>query len=51
MNDYEWYDSDSSDIGVELRECEQGGVLERDLKFRARDSYTIEKGSSDMIEI
>ena len=51
LNDYEWYDSDNGDIGVELGECEQGGVLETDLKFGARNSYTIEKGSSDVIGI
>ena len=51
VNDYEWYDSDSGDIGQELGECEQGCVLETDLKFGARNSYTIEKGSSDVIEI
>jgi len=28
VNDYEWYDSDSGDIGIELGECEQGGVSE-----------------------
>ena len=48
MDDYEWYDSDSGDIGVELGECEQGGVLE--LKLGARNSYTIGKGSSDVIQ-
>ena len=46
VEDYEWYDSDSGDIGVELGECEQGGVL--DLKFGARTSYTNER-SSDVI--
>ena len=51
VNDYEWYDSDSGNIGLELGECKQGGELETDLKFGARNSYTIEKGSSDVIEI
>ena len=25
LNDYEWYDRDSGDIGLELGECEHGG--------------------------
>ena len=49
VDDYEWYDSDSGDIGVEFGECEQGGVL--DLKLGARNSYTIEEQNSDVIEI
>jgi len=27
--DYHGYDSDSTEIGTEIRECEHGGVLER----------------------
>ena len=48
VNDYEWYDSDSGDIGIELGECEQGGVLE--FKICARNSYET-KGSSDVIQL
>ena len=49
VDDYEWNNSDSGDIGVELRECEQGGEL--DLKLGACNSYTIEEQNSDVIEI
>ena len=48
VNDYEWYDSDSGDIGIELGECKQGGVLE--FEIRARNSYGT-KGSSDVIQL
>ena len=49
VDDYEWYDSDSGDIGVELGGFEQGGLL--DLKLGASSSYTIEEQNSDVIEI
>ena len=48
VNDYEWYDSESGDIGIELGECEQGGVLE--FEICACDSYGT-KGSSNVIQL